>query len=96
MSIEHVVVRSAVVGNPTAGYDIESWEISRHPTMHQAKRSGLRELGDDDFNIAVLVDGKLARWTWMGEECEGATPEDMPAYADRMGWQLSSEVAAPR
>lgn len=90
MSTEFVVVQTQIVGNPRDGYEFVSWEVARRPSLYSAKRVGLAELGHDDFNIAVLDDGRLTRWTWMGEDTEPPTTHDeLVELAESLGWEVA-------
>jgi hypothetical protein len=91
---EYVVVQTQAGCNATEIW-FDSWELSRHSTLSAAKRSGLRELGHDDFNIAVVRDGRMVRWTWMGEDTEGPTTYDeMVAISERLGWPTPDPLLA--
>lgn len=87
MFVEFVVVQTQIHGNADY-FEFVSMEVSRHSSLYAAKRAGLRYFDHDDFNIAVLENGKLARWTWMGEDIDEA-PEDFEAIAERLGWEVA-------
>ena len=85
------VVKCEIVGNPERGYDIERYWLSGHPSLAAAKRSGLRDLGHDDFNIAKVRDGVLLAWTWMGEDTEPPTTADeLAEIAPTLDWSVAS------
>lgn len=75
-ALQYVALSGHIVGNESAGFETIHRHIGTYPTMASAIRNGLNAYGCDDFNIAVVRDGKILRWTWMGEDI-GETPEVM-------------------
>ena len=60
------------------------WTGDRHPTLAMAKREGFRHCESDDFNIAIVRDGTLLDWTWMGESI-GEEQAELDAIAQQLG-----------
>lgn len=72
---EYVALAGHIVGDEH-GFETVYTHIGTYPSLAAAKRHGLNLYGSDDFNIAMVRQGKIVRWTWMGEDI-GETPEVM-------------------
>jgi len=68
-------------GNPEQGYHHEWSLLGGYDTHAGAKRTGLREQGSDDFNIAVVRDHKVVATLWMDEVVDDDPVELAPLQA---------------
>lgn len=80
-----VVVQSQIEGNAERGFTTERYVHQGYATLSAAMRNGLRHFGHDDFNIALVDNGRLVDWTWMGESI-GEPPETLAHIAEQIGF----------
>lgn len=76
-------------GNPTVGCTHE-WSGLAEPsdTWAQARRDGFEVQDSDDFNIAVIEDGRVTALLWMTEDMTGEMEQsEMDGITDAVaGW----------
>lgn len=84
MSRKFIVVCQSVVGN-VEGFTIDyAWNGEEFSSREEAIKQGFVIRESDDFNIAVLDDGRLTSFDWMDQVVEGE--EDvLSEIADAIG-----------
>lgn len=82
---EYVVLCPQVIGSSTTGFNVEyNWDDVRLPTYLRAKKHGFKVRGSDDFNIGVLLGGKLVALQWMDKQIE-TTADELAEIIDQIG-----------
>ncbi len=65
---EYIVIQCQIVGNPEIGYSSAYYcDMVRKPSVKQAIKHGLTELGHDDFLIGKVDGRRLVSLQWMEE-----------------------------
>jgi hypothetical protein len=71
MAEVYIVLTAQVEGTPETGYDIyHYWDGSHFTDKALAVSHGFEIRESDDFNIGVVVKGKLASVWWMDEQID--------------------------
>lgn len=73
-------------GTPGEWHSEVEWAGAWHPSAPSAFREGIRSLGHDDFNIAVIRGGSVAAMLWGNEHIEYETNELAQVGQGLSGW----------
>jgi hypothetical protein len=75
MTTEHIVITQHIITVPDrtssdgVGFDtVYSWDGQRFPDRGVAVEHGFEVAMSDDFNVAVLDDGRLTWFGWMDQQ----------------------------
>lgn len=84
MDRKFIVVCQSVVGN-SEGFNIDySWNGEEFSSREEAIKQGFVIRGGDDFNVAVLDDGRLTSFDWMDQVVD-AEEDVLSEIADAIG-----------
>lgn len=82
---KYIVLCGQIVGGNGIPFDtVYGFDGQRFDNRSRAILHGLEIRGSDDFNIGVLVKGKLARLDWMNEPVE-SDPVEIRRVAEQIG-----------
>ncbi len=87
-SVEYVVIRPQIVGNPERGFSTAYYsDLVRKPTKRAGIAHGIRSEGHDDFLLAHLKGETLVMVSWQYEDRPDEDSE-RDEIAATFGWSV--------